>query len=67
MWQTFCFLVSEFFGEGGGLGAAVGVVDVALDEHAGHEGRSLLPIIDAMLQWGQAHMELFTRKYTPGT
>ncbi|MDE6269925.1 MAG: helix-turn-helix transcriptional regulator [Muribaculaceae bacterium] len=30
-------------------------------------GLSLLPIIDAMLQWGSAHMELFTRKYAPGT
>lgn len=26
-------------------------------------GRSLLPIIDAMLAWGEAHFELFERKY----
>lgn len=26
-------------------------------------GASLLPIIDAMLRWGEAHMELFEKKY----
>ncbi len=26
-------------------------------------GRSLLPIIDAMLEWGRNHQELFERKY----
>lgn len=26
-------------------------------------GQSLLPIIDAMLQWGRNHQELFERKY----
>ncbi len=26
-------------------------------------GKSLLPIIDAMLRWGEEHFELFERKY----
>lgn len=26
-------------------------------------GRSLLPIIDSMLTWGEEHMEVFERKY----
>lgn len=26
-------------------------------------GQSLLPIIDAMLQWGESHREVFERKY----
>lgn len=26
-------------------------------------GKSLLPIIDAMLKWGEEHYELFNRKY----
>ena len=26
-------------------------------------GRSLLPIIDSMLKWGQDHMDLFEKKY----
>lgn len=26
-------------------------------------GRSLLPIIDAMLEWGQEHFDLFKKKY----
>lgn len=26
-------------------------------------GKSLLPIIDSMLQWGNEHMDLFERKY----
>lgn len=26
-------------------------------------GKSLLPIIDSMLQWGEKHMDLFERKY----
>ncbi len=26
-------------------------------------GRSLLPIIDAMLRWGEAHIEFFEKKY----
>ena len=26
-------------------------------------GASLLPIIDAMLRWGEAHMDIFERKY----
>jgi len=28
-------------------------------------GRSLLPIIDAMLEWGKAHFDIFERKYRP--
>ena len=27
-------------------------------------GRSLLPIIDSMLEWGQAHIDLFEKKYS---
>lgn len=27
-------------------------------------GQSLLPIIDAMLEWGRNHQELFNRKYS---
>lgn len=27
-------------------------------------GASLLPIIDAMLQWGEAHMDIFEKKYS---
>lgn len=30
-------------------------------------GRSLLPIIDAMLKWGEDHMELFLKKYSTAT
>lgn len=26
-------------------------------------GQSLIPIIDSMLKWGEAHMDLFERKY----
>ena len=26
-------------------------------------GRSLIPIIDAMLEWGQVHYEIFVKKY----
>lgn len=29
-------------------------------------GRSLLPIIDSMLKWGEAHMDIFERKYGAG-
>ena len=28
-------------------------------------GKSLLPIIDAMLKWGEDHFDLFYRKYGP--
>ena len=28
-------------------------------------GSTLLPIIDAMLKWGEAHLDLFTKKYGP--
>ncbi len=28
-------------------------------------GRSLLPLIDDMLAWGEAHMDLFERKFGP--
>lgn len=29
-------------------------------------GASLLPIIDAMLRWGEEHMDVFVRKYAAG-
>ncbi|MDE6283234.1 MAG: helix-turn-helix transcriptional regulator [Muribaculaceae bacterium] len=28
-------------------------------------GKSLLPIIDLMLQWGEEHFEIFEKKYGP--
>lgn len=27
-------------------------------------GMTLIPIIDAMLQWGEEHQELFAKKYS---
>lgn len=29
-------------------------------------GRSLLPIIDSMLRWGEEHFDIFEKKYGPG-
>lgn len=36
---------------------------VAVLDEGEHIGKSLLPIIDMMLRWGEEHFDIFEKKY----